>query len=179
MVCEKAPPASEIEWKQPWGERRRGIWIRGGVGLKPGCRALGRTVERRVADGIAAGVDARGVEGRIGDAKSEVLQQPRLLQIDAVLHVVAPLGGRNVGLHAPVQELPVLTLRGGRIGEQIPAGVVIHLILPSVRVDCKQGMGAEGVLIPWSDVPGKYPLMLVLRQLIAIIGNLKPTARGK
>ena len=35
---------------------------------------------------------------RIGDAKAEILEQPRLLQIDAVLQIVAALGRGDIGL---------------------------------------------------------------------------------
>ena len=45
-----------------------------------------------------------------------------------------PMRGRDIRSHAPVQKLPVLALRGGRVGERIAAGVVVELIFPDIRI---------------------------------------------
>ena len=88
-----------------------------------------------------------------------------------------PVGGGDVRLDAPVQELPVLALRGRRIGERIAAGVVVDLIFPDVRIDRQQRVGTERVLVARRDTPGEHALMLILGQLIVIVGNLKPVPR--
>src|SRR6185312_16875682 len=40
-------------------------------------------------------------------------------------------------------------------------------------------MRVEGVLVSGSDVPGEYSLPLVLRQLVVVVRNLYPVARGE
>src|ERR1039457_1415106 len=92
---------------------------------------------------------------------------------------LAAFCGGDVSLHTPIQQLAVLALSGWRIGEWIAAGVVAHLIFSDVWVDRQQGMGAERVLVPGSDVPCQHSLMLVLSQLIVVIGYLTPTPRGE
>src|SRR6202011_1519618 len=104
-------------------------------------------------------------KGRVSDAELEILEEPRLLQVNAVLDIVAALGGRDIRFDAPIQELPLLALCGRRIVEGIAARIVIHLIFPDVRVDRQKGMGAERVLVSWRYVPGEDALMLVLGQL--------------
>src|ERR1035437_63732 len=129
------------------------------------------------AHGRAGRIDTRRVERGIGDAESEIFEQARLLQIDAVLDVVMPDGGGYVGLHAPVQKLALLVLGGRLIGQRVATAVVVELILADVRIDGQQGVRIDGVLVAGRDVPGKHALALVLRELVQIVGNLNPVSR--
>ena len=85
----------------------------------------------------------------------------------------------DVGLHAPIQQLPVLALRGGRIGEGIAAGVVVHLIFSDIRIHRQQRVGVERVLVPGRNTPGEHALMLILGQLVVVVGYLKPVPRSE
>ena len=68
------------------------------IGVQHSCRSRG----------IAVGIDADGIEGEVGDAELEVFQQARLLHVHTVLDGVMSRGGDDTGLHAVVQELPLL-----------------------------------------------------------------------
>src|ERR1039458_7832822 len=71
-------------------------------------------------------------------------------------------GSGDVGLHAPVQKLPLLALGGGQIVEDIGAGEIVELVLPDVGVDRHQGMGTDSVLVSRRHTPGENPLALSL-----------------
>src|ERR1039458_4371250 len=88
-------------------------------------------------------------------------------------------GSGDVGLHAPVQKLPLLALGGGQIVEDIGAGEIVELVLPDVGVDRHQGMGTDSVLVSRRHTPGENPLALSLavRLLIVVIRNLQAIPR--
>ena len=48
-------------------------------------------------------VEANRVEAEVGDTKTEILQQPGLFQVQAILQIVVALSGGHVGFEAPVQ----------------------------------------------------------------------------
>ena len=111
--------------------------------------------------------------------KREILQQPRLLQIGSDLQVVPAGVDGNIGLRAPVQQLPGLVLGGRRIGERIAAAVVEKFVLANVWIDRQQDVRVEGVLVARSDTPGEHAMPLILRQLVVVVGDLDPIARGE
>src|SRR5207237_6820019 len=118
----------------------------------------------------------RRVESGIGNSKLKVFEQPCLLQIDPVLYVMPPSRRRNVGLYPPIQKLPLLTLRGGSVVEQIAAGIITHLILADVWINRQKRVRAERMLITGRNVPSQHALVLVLRQLVVIVRYLKPAS---
>src|ERR1019366_642766 len=46
-------------------------------------------------------------------------------------------------------------------------------------IDSQQGVGVEGVLVAWGDAPGSHVLALILCQLVIVVGDLDPVARGE
>ena len=108
------------------------------VGLQSGVGTFRGVDQIRRARRIAVAVQADRIEGRVGNAETEVLQEAGLLHVDADLEIVRACRDGKIALHAPVQELARLALRGGRVGEGIAAGVVIELVLADVRIDGQQ-----------------------------------------
>src|SRR5271165_3649658 len=111
VIVEQLPATAQVERNQ------RRVQIR--VCRKPESATLIRVHHARRTSGVAVGVYADRVEGRVRDAELEILKQAGLFQIHAVLEIVMAFGGGNVGLHTPVQKLPLLALGGGQIVEGI------------------------------------------------------------
>src|SRR5579862_4866407 len=89
------------------------------------------------------------------------------------------LGGGDVGLHAPVEELALLALSGRQIVEDFGAWEVIELVFSDIGVDGQQGMGTECVLVAGCNIPGEDALALNLsiRLLIEVIGDFQLVPR--
>src|ERR1019366_8396853 len=99
------------------------------------------------------------VERGVGNAETEILQQPGLLHVDADLQILRAGCEGKIALDAPVEELTRLPLRRGTVGEGIAAGVVIELVFADVRIDGQQGMSVEGVLEAGGEAPGQHALV--------------------
>src|SRR5262249_10281029 len=126
MESEQRAAPGQIERQQSLGERR--------VRLEPRSGALADHGQRGIRNAGSAVVDAGRVEARIGDAELEIFEQPRLLQIDTILNVVAALCGRDVGFDSPVEKLPLLALRRWSIVKSVPARKIVELVLADIRI---------------------------------------------
>src|SRR5262249_40482514 len=171
VEIEELPVAGQIERSKSI----RPILVR----LEPGTRALTGICQVRIADRVAVAIKARRIERWIRHAESEILQQPRLLQVEPVFYVVTSAQSRDLGANAPVHQLAALALRGGRVVKEIRTGVVIKLIFPNVGIDRQQRMRAESMLISGCEAPRENALALILGELIDIVRVLDPVARSE
>src|SRR6202035_3233197 len=83
VKIEQAPAAGQIKGEQARREGRAGdVGIIGRVRLKARGGALAWSGEIGIASDAPVGIDARVVKSRVRDTEPEILEQPRLLQID-------------------------------------------------------------------------------------------------
>ena len=132
----------------------------------------------RQKSGVEIGA-GRSVKLGIRQAKTEMLRQEIMHDLQADLGVVDSMHVRHVGLHPQIAEPPVLRDGGKRVVEVVPAGEILNDVLPKERTDIQDGRRAEQMNPPRRDVVGADLLPLILPDggLIVGIGDLEPGTR--
>src|SRR4051812_21740347 len=85
----------------------------------------------------------------------------------------------NVRLCPKVQQSSDLADRPGKIGEDVPTRIIVHLILPDECGYAQQRVRGKRVLVSRRYVPREHPLSLILIGLVVRIRDLEPVARGE